>query len=104
LHLTHSNHVTIRNLNIDFDPLPFADGLVAAVNAKDRYLDVQLFAEEQVPLVGGPTKQDGEQAFFGMLWHDGPYSVLSRHYWIDRIAPGPWKTWNCGLRRGWGFG
>ena len=89
LRLTQSSQVTIRNLNIDFDPLPFVDGTVSAVNANGRYVDVRLSAKAQKPPIGGPTKEDGEQAFFGMLWHEGAYGVLSRHYWTERIEPGP---------------
>ena len=88
LSLTESSHVTVRRLNVDFSPLPFVDGTVLAVNATERYVDVKL-ADAAQPPVGGPTKQDGEQAFFSMLWSDGPYGPIGTHYWTARIAPGP---------------
>ena len=89
LRVRHSNNISIRNLNIDFEPLPFVDGTVTAVNARERYVEVSVPAASAVLLQGGPTKQDGEQAFFGMLWHEGPYDLLGRHYWTARFADGP---------------
>jgi hypothetical protein len=89
LRLTHSRRMAVRNLNIDFDPLPFADGTVTAVNAEEHCLDVRLASWVRQPPVGGPTKEDGEQAFFGMLWYQGPYGLISRHYWTERMEPGP---------------
>lgn len=88
LRLRGSRRITVRSLQVDFDPLPFVDGTVAAVNAKERYLDVSVGAGEGERLRGGPTKQDGEQAFFAMLWHSGAYGLVSRHYWTERMEPG----------------
>jgi len=84
--------------SVDFNPLPFADGAVEAVNAAERYVDVRLFDTIQKPPLGGPTKEGGEQAFFAMLWYEGPYGLLSRHYWVERIAPlfGFHVVRNCG--------
>lgn len=89
LRLTHSRDITFRNLNIDFSPLPFADGMVTAVHAEEHCIDVRPMPWVQALPVGGPTKEDGEQKFFGMLWYPGPYGTISRHYWIRRMAPGP---------------
>ena len=85
--LTDSTDTTIRRLSVDFDPLPFVDGEVVATNADDRTLDVRLADGAEVP-IGGPTREDGEQAFFAMLWHDGPYGTLSHHCWVERIEAG----------------
>jgi hypothetical protein len=88
LRLTESSSVTIRRLNVDFRPVPFVDGTVIAVNEGERYLDVRLAGGAQAP-VGGPTGDDGEQAFFSMLWSRGPYGSASTHYWTSRIGRGP---------------
>ena len=89
LRLTHSRRMVVCNLNIDFDPLPFADGTLTAVNAQEHCLDVRLAPWVRQPPEGGPTKEDGEQAFFGMLWQSGTYGLISRHYWTARMEPGP---------------
>jgi len=88
LSLTDSRNITLRGLNVDFRPLPFVDGTVAAVDAEARCLDVEL-PDGAIPPVGGPTGEDGEQAFFSMLWYEGPYGSVSRHYWTQRIESGP---------------
>lgn len=89
LRLRRSNNISIRNLNIDFEPLPFVDGIVRSVNARERFVDVSVPPAAAASLQGGPTRQDGEQAFFGMLWHEGPYGLLGRHYWTARMTPSP---------------
>jgi hypothetical protein len=85
LDLRGSADIAVRNLKADFDPLPFADGTVTAVNAAEGWLDVRLFPDQEVLPAGGPTLEDGEQAFFSMLWFDGEYDTLSRHYWTEKI-------------------
>ncbi len=85
--LSESRNITVRNIKVDFSPLPFADGVVTAVNRADGYLDVRLADYVKEAPTGGPTGEDGEQAFFAMLWHDGPYTPVSRHCWTKRMEP-----------------
>jgi hypothetical protein len=87
--LTHSRAVTFRNLKVDFGTLPFADGTVTAVSAKERWLEVRLMPWVSHPPSGDPTRADGEQAFFSMLWAPGPYGPTSRHYGTKHMEPGP---------------
>ncbi len=54
-------------------------------DAKARTLDVRLNRAQAARLAGEPTGEDGEQAFFSMLWRDGPYGPVSRHYMTKRI-------------------
>ncbi|NSW56325.1 MAG: hypothetical protein HPY44_09935 [Armatimonadetes bacterium] len=82
--LTESRNVTVKHLQVDYSPLPFADGTVVEVDTAARCLLVRVEEGMRVH-PGGPTKEDGEQAFFSMLWHDGPYGPVSRHYWTERI-------------------
>ena len=86
LRVRNSQRISVRSLNVDFSPLPFADGVVTKVDAESHCLEVRLNPGFSAPQ-GGPTHEDGEQAFFGLLWHDGPYGLLSRHYWTAGIAP-----------------
>ncbi len=87
LSLRDCTRVLVRGLNVDFSPLPFVDATVIGVDAAGRRLQVRVAEGRRIP-VGEPTGEDGEQAFFSMLWHEGPYGPLSRHYWTERIEPG----------------
>ncbi|MHC4994645.1 MAG: hypothetical protein ACYTGQ_06270 [Planctomycetota bacterium] len=87
LRLTNSSDVMFQNFNVDFSPLPFVDGTVTAVNAQERFIDVRPLSPTRPLPTGEPTVEDGEQRFFGMLWYPGPYGPISRHYWVQRMAP-----------------
>jgi hypothetical protein len=87
LHLTQSRNVTVRSANIDFSPLPHADGEVLALHPQTRSVDVRLFAPERATELGGPTHADGEQDFFGMLWKPGPYDLISQHLYVASVTP-----------------
>lgn len=85
LSLKSCSGVTINDLSIDYTPLPFADGEVVAINRAARYIDVRIAPGYAMPPLGGPTKAPAEQAYFGMLWNKGPYSLLGTHYWIKDV-------------------
>ena len=82
MQLEKCRNIETRNLNIDYTPLPFADGIVVAKNPEELWVDVQVFDEFDLPPLGGPTRTGGEQAYFGMIWNPGPYDLVSRHYWL----------------------
>ena len=63
--------IAVHNLNVDFVPLPFIEGEVVDEDVEAATLVVRL-AETPVPGLGGPTYEDGEQAFFAMLWRKEP--------------------------------
>jgi hypothetical protein len=80
-------NVTVRGLRIDYDPLPFAEAEVVAKDPAARTIDVRIAEGFTMPPAGGPTREGGEQAYFGMLWNPGPYTLRSTHFWIDDLAP-----------------
>jgi hypothetical protein len=80
-----SKNMTVKDLSVDYKPLPFADGLVIAKNQDDGYIDVKISDEFDMPPLEGPTHHPDEQAYFGMLWNKGPYSFLGTHYWIADV-------------------
>jgi len=88
LRLRGSRQFAMRRLSVDFRPLPFADGEVIGADASGRWVDVRIADGSAKRVCGEPTLQDGEQAWFGMLWADGPYGTISRHYWLRRVEPG----------------
>ncbi|NLI00469.1 MAG: hypothetical protein GX446_13370 [Chthonomonadales bacterium] len=87
LRLRGCRRITVRRLKVDFRPLPFADGVVVGVDQASGSLTVRVAPDDARRLIGGPTHEDGEQAFFGILWYDGPYSTIGRHYWLARTEP-----------------
>lgn len=88
IRLTDCSRVTVRRLKVDFRPLPFVDGIVERVDGQAGRIMVRVPREEWSRPIGGPTHEDGEQAYFGMLWGDGAYGSISRHCWIDQIEAG----------------
>jgi hypothetical protein len=85
--ITRCRNIKVRRLSVDFSPLPFVDGTVVGVDPAKRCVEVRLFPDQGPGPTGGPTHEDGEQAFFSMLWRDGPYGPVSRHYWTEHIEP-----------------
>jgi precorrin-2 dehydrogenase/sirohydrochlorin ferrochelatase len=79
-------NVTVRGLRIDYDPLPFAEAEVVAKDPAARTLDVRIAEGFAMPPAGGPTREGGEQAYFGMLWNPGPHTLRSTHCWIDDLT------------------
>jgi hypothetical protein len=84
-----AKRLVVSDLQVDYSPLPFADGLIVAKDAAAGTIDVQVDGSFALPPAGGPTKQDGEQAFFAVLWHPGAYSeagspYFTRHHFFLR--------------------
>ena len=82
IHLTGCTHATVRRLSLDFDPLPFADGTIVAKDPAGRSVDVKVHDGFVVPPLGGPT-HEREQAYFAMLWHQGPHNLIGEHYFVE---------------------
>jgi hypothetical protein len=88
-----SKHLVVSDLQVDYSPLPFADGVIVAKDAAAGSIDVMVDESFALPPGGGPTKQDGEQAFFAVLWHPGAYSeagdpYFTRHHFFLREIAG----------------
>lgn len=75
--------ITVRNLQVDYSLQATAPGTVMALNEAAYTVDVQLDWPDYATRLGGPTKEDGEQAFFGMLLLDAPYEVMKvKHFYV----------------------
>ncbi len=81
LSLVGCTRINAHGFSVDFDPLPFAEGAVVARNAADGWVDVRVADGFALPPLGGPTGVD-EQAYFAMLWHDGPHGLVGEHLFI----------------------
>jgi hypothetical protein len=77
-----ARNVRLRNLSVDYDPLPFVDGLITKKSASERHVDIRVMDEFSLPPLGGPTRQGGEQAYFGMLWIEGRHSLIGHHFYV----------------------
>lgn len=87
LSLERSKNVVVRQLKVDYSPLPFADGLVVSADENNRRIGVEL-AEGATAPHGGPTRAGGEQAFFAMLWNDGSHIPLHTHCTVEHLSAG----------------
>ena len=75
--------ITVRNLQVDYSLQATAPGTVMALDEAAYTVDVQLDWPDYATRLGGPTKEDGEQAFFGMLRLDAPYDVKKvKHFYV----------------------
>ena len=104
LHIRSCGHVTIRDLSIDYDPLPFTQGVIAAFDAKALQITVKVDR-------GYP-----DDAKFLATARDGVFCVMNRQTrslkagarnflspsGIDRLGPGvirvhlQWSANDCG--------
>ncbi len=94
LDLTNSHDVNIYRLKVDFLPLPFVDGLVVNKSPAEGWIEVDVPTGDVDRVLGTPTFEDGEQAFFSMLWNEGTYGRVSIHYWTTNtvLGSGPGKV------------
>ena len=87
LKATSCEDLKIGFLNIDVTPSPVAEAVVIGQAEGGKRLKLRLSDPARISELGGPTKQDGEQSFFGMIWLKGDYAPLSEHYFVQRVAP-----------------
>jgi hypothetical protein len=81
--------VAVCGLQLDYDPLPFAEALVTGVDRASRAIVARIGDDFAVPPLGGPTKAGGEQAYFAMLWNPGPHALRSTHCWVADLKSVP---------------
>jgi hypothetical protein len=80
---------SLMNLNVDITPAPVAEAVVLKQSNGGQILTVQLDQPERAGELGGPTHEDGEQDFFGMLWLPGKYTDCSCHYYVEAVTAEP---------------
>jgi hypothetical protein len=75
--------ITVQNLQVDYSLQATAPGTVMALDEAAYTVDVQLDWPEYAARLGGPTGEDGEQSFFGMLQLDAPYDTKKvKHFYV----------------------
>jgi len=86
MNVSQCTNVTVRNLAVDYDPLPFAEGLVVAKDKAANTLDVRIADGFALPPLGGPTRER-EQSYFAMLWlADAAGRSASAHCGVEDLA------------------
>lgn len=86
LHATSCTNLGLVNANVDMVPSPTVEATVLSYGDGGRTLNVRLDEPARSGELGGPTKQDGEQDFFGMLWLPGKHAVESHHYYVEGVS------------------
>lgn len=88
LSATRCQDLQLTGFHVDVTPSPVAEGTVVESRENGRRLVVRLADPAQAEALGGPTKQDGEQDFFGMLWIGPQTYDQSAHYYVRSVARG----------------
>jgi hypothetical protein len=83
LHATRCRELELRDFNVTVAREVAVDGTVTGQSAPGRQLAVRLDNPEQHELLGGPTREDGEQDFFGMLQNEEDGIRDSHHYYVE---------------------
>jgi hypothetical protein len=83
MNLFDCERIIVENLNIDFTLQPTAPATVMSMDQQANTIDVSMDWPSYNELMGGPTEEDGEQAFFGMLLMEGTFDTRQvRHFYV----------------------
>ena len=90
--------LVVMDLQVDFLRQPTTSGTITGVDAQAKAIDVKLDNPAMAAALGGPTGEDGEQAFFGMIQLDAVFGTQRVfHYDVDRVtvaSPGVVRVFN----------
>lgn len=83
INLFDSEQVSVKNLQVDYTLQATAPGTIMAMDEQAYTVDVQLDWPDYAARMGGSTKEDGEQDFFGMYLLEGPYETKQvKHFYV----------------------
>lgn len=85
LFASNCTNLTVINLNVDTSPSPTVEAVVISANEDGSMLTVRLDEPHRVAELGGPTRTDGEQDFFGMMWFKDKHTDYSYHYYVSDV-------------------
>jgi hypothetical protein len=74
------------NLKVDFLSQPTVAGTLAKVDPQAKAIEVRLDQAAMAEALGGPTGEDGEQAFFGMIELETPYGTQKLQHMPFRVG------------------
>ncbi len=91
-------YLEVSNLKVDFLAQATVAGTLTKVDPQAKAIEVKLDQAGMAEQLGGPTREDGEQAFFGMIQLDAAYGTKQlQHYYVDRVemvSPGLVRVFN----------
>jgi hypothetical protein len=87
LFATRCSNLEVRELNVEMAINPTVEATIISMNADGSELLVRLDEPQRAHELAGPTGEDGEQAFFGMLWLPDTYTDYSYHYYVAGFQP-----------------
>jgi hypothetical protein len=73
----------VTGLSVETWPSPTVEAVVMGKNHDGSALTVRLNEPHRMSELAGPTRQDGEQDFFGMMWFKDKYTDYTFHYYIS---------------------
>lgn len=84
------DRLIVANLQVDYTRQPTTPGTILAVYPEKRSIEVRLDHPDYRAHLQGPTDEDGEQDFFGMIELPGANgTVKMSHYYVERVeSPG----------------
>lgn len=75
--------LVFRDLKVDYLTQPTAPGTIVAIDPAGLTIDVQLDWTDYASKMGGATREDGEQAFFGMVLMNALYGMTKvSHFFV----------------------
>lgn len=78
-----SDHVTLKQFQVDFTQSMFIESTVKSVNVNEQFIDV---TSDEAAALAGPTREDGEQWFGGFVWcENGPHPKAARHFSVKHV-------------------
>jgi hypothetical protein len=79
--------LAITDLSVDFLQQPTTPGTITTVDPVAKTIDVELDHPSMAAKLGGPTDQDGEQAFFGMILLNAIHKTTKvYHFYVDSVT------------------
>lgn len=86
LHATDCEDLTVSHVDVDFIDPPTTPGTITKVDVKSKFIEVRLDESAMDTRMGGPTQEDGEQAFFGMALLDASFDTTRvEHFYVDSV-------------------
>lgn len=83
LFASNCKNLSVTNLKVETSPNPTVEALVLSKNKDGSELTVRLDEPHRASELAGPTRQDGEQDFFAMMWLADKYTDSSFHYYVS---------------------